>query len=197
VLIVKKVWMIAMIVILLCGCFVFGFIAGVKPHADEQAKITAGNSNDVITDEKRIEFDVCPITEEEVEMLAKVMQNEAQVVKWNGDKWGVSYKARQAAVAWCVLNRYDSGFGSTLAAIISRPAQFAYDADMQVSDEMMCLAADVVARWWQEKSGVENVGRTLPADYLYFEGNGRENFFCKTFNGDEVWDWTLPDPYTE
>ena len=42
------------------------------------------------------------------------------------------------------------------------------------------------------------MGRTIPADYLYFEGDGKENYFRKEYQGDgAMWDWSLPDPYKE
>lgn len=129
-----------------------------------------------------------PWTYEEVEMLAKTIWAEAR---------GVPSTARQAAVAWCALNRLDVGtFGDTLAEVLSKPYQFAYDPASPVTDEFLALADDVLHRWYLEQNGVEDVGRTLPEDYLFFEGDGLENHFRKEYEktGD-TWDWSLPDPY--
>lgn len=131
-----------------------------------------------------------PWTYEEVEMLAKTIWAEAR---------GVPSTARQAAVAWCALNRLDAGtFGDTLAEVLSKPYQFAYDPASPVTDEFLALADDVLYRWYLEQNGVEGVGRTLPEDYLFFEGDGLENHFRKEYEktGD-TWDWSLPDPYGE
>ena len=131
-----------------------------------------------------------PWTYEEVEMLAKTIWAEAR---------GVPGTARQAAVAWCALNRLDVGtFGDTLAEVLSKPYQFAYDPASPVTDEFLALADDVLHRWYLEQNGVEDVGRTLPEDYLFFEGDGLENHFRKEYEktGD-TWDWSLPDPYGE
>lgn len=131
-----------------------------------------------------------PWTYEEVEMLAKTMWAEAR---------GVPSTARQAAVAWCALNRLDAGtFGDTLAEVLSKPYQFAYDPASPVTDEFLALADDVLHRWYLEQNGVEGVGQTLPEDYLFFEGDGLENHFRKEYEktGD-TWDWSLPDPYGE
>jgi hypothetical protein len=131
-----------------------------------------------------------PWTYEEVEMLAKTIWAEAR---------GVPSTARQAAVAWCALNRLDAGtFGDTLAEVLSKPYQFAYDPASPVTDEFLNLADDVLHRWYLEQNGVEDVGRTLPEDYLFFEGDGLENHFRKEYEktGD-TWDWSLPDPYGE
>ena len=129
-----------------------------------------------------------PWTYEEVEMLAKTIWAEAR---------GVPSTARQAAVAWCALNRLDAGtFGDTLAEVLSKPYQFAYDPASPVTDEFLTLADDVLCRWYLEKTGAQDVGRTLPEDYLFFEGDGLENHFRKEYEktGD-TWDWSLPDPY--
>lgn len=131
-----------------------------------------------------------PWTYEEVEMLAKTIWAEAR---------GVPSTARQAAVAWCALNRLDAGtFGDTLAEVLSKPYQFAYGPASPVTDEFLALADDVLHRWYLEQNGVEGVGRTLPEDYLFFEGDGLENHFRKEYEktGD-TWDWSLPDPYGE
>ena len=131
-----------------------------------------------------------PWTYEEVEMLAKTIWAEAR---------GVPSTARQADVAWCALNRLDVGtFGDTLAEVLSKPYQFAYDPASPVTDEFLALADDVLHRWYLEQNGVEDVGRTLPEDYLFFEGDGLENHFRKEYEktGD-TWDWSLPDPYGE
>lgn len=141
----------------------------------------------------------CPITEDEVYMLAQTMHEESQVVYWNGTNFGVSYIARQAAVGWCALNRLDDGgFGDSLAEVLSKPHQFAWKADAPATEHFLWLAQDVVDRWWSEKQGATDVGRTLPSAYLFFEGDGRENHFRKEYEKTgEAWDWSNPDPYEE
>jgi hypothetical protein len=130
-----------------------------------------------------------PFTEEEVVMLAKVIGAEAYIVP---------SKARQAAVGWCALNRLDDGrFGDTLAEVLTTPYQFAYRENAEVYPEMLDLAEDILCLWAAEKNGDLVMGRTLPSDYLYFEGDGKENHFRKTQNAAQEWDWSLPDPYEE
>lgn len=100
--------------------------------------------------------------------LAKVMWGEAR---------GCS-TTEQAGVAWCVLNRADS--------------------DDPVEPELLALAEDVLARWELEQLCVGSVGRVLPSDYLYFEGDGRHNYFRQEYIGDgTTWDWSLASPYEE
>lgn len=128
------------------------------------------------------------ISEEELEILAKVVWGEAR---------GIKSRAHQAAIVWCILNRLDSGaWGTTIAEVATKPYQFAYKADAPVEPEFYVLAQDVCARWWAEKNGIENVGRTLPKDYLYFYGDGKENRFYNVYPcRGECWNWSLPDPY--
>lgn len=129
-----------------------------------------------------------PWTQEEVEMLAKTVWAEAR---------GVPSTAQQAAVIWCVLNRLDAGeYGDTIAEVVSAPYQFAYNVESPVLGEFLVLTEDVLIRWSAEKSGEQDVGRTLPADYLFFEGDGVFNHFRKEYEKTgETWGWTLPDPY--
>ena len=42
-----------------------------------------------------------------------------------------------------------------------------------------------------------DAGRVLPAEYLFFEGDSRENHFRDKWKGVREWDWGLPDPYEE
>lgn len=139
----------------------------------------------------------CPITDEEITMLAKVISEEATVIVWNGERWGVTVKARQAAVGWIAYNRLTAGlWGNTLADVLVYPGAFAYRESAALSPEMLDLARDITSRWWSEQQGEENVGRTIPEEYLYFSGDGRENHFRTEYrNTGEYWGWTLPDPY--
>lgn len=128
-----------------------------------------------------------PPTNEEIEILAKILYQEAR---------GVTDKAQQAAVVWCILNRVDDGYwGDTIEQVATYPKAFAWVPDTPVEGELMLLVSDVCERWNLEKSGVENVGRTLPKEYLYFTGDGERNNFTQGWRGSEIWDWSLPSPY--
>lgn len=127
---------------------------------------------------------------EETRMLAQLVWGEAR---------GIQSDAEKAAVVWCVLNRVDSDkFPDTIAEVITQPGQFAgYDPDHPVDTQLLALCEDVLRRYEAEKMGVQNAGRTLPEDYLYFTGNGEENEFRRGYEDEESWDWLLPDPYKE
>lgn len=138
-----------------------------------------------------------PFTEEDVDLMAELLTAEALVVKWDGERWGVSAYARIAAVGWCALNRYDRGT-ATLEEVIKKPHQFAWVEGIEAPEDIRQLAADILDRYWAEKQGQTDVGRTLPASYLFFCGDGRENYFREEYEDTgEVWDWSLPDPYAE
>ena len=142
-----------------------------------------------------LQHDSTLYTFEETEMLAKLVYEEARGV--TDEKWGISGKARQAAVIWCVLNRVDDGaWGDTIAEVVTYPEQFAYCEDAPIEIELLNLAADVLSRWETEKNGEATVGRTLPREYLYFGAEYGENYFRTDYYvlGDN-WDWSLPDPY--
>ena len=125
---------------------------------------------------------------EEVEALAKTVYREAR---------GCS-KIEQAAVIWCILNRVDSRyFPDTVLGVITQPHQFAYSDDTPVWPSLTALAEDVLTRWHDEKEGTEDVGRVLPAGYVYFVGDGKSNHFTIEYRGRDFWDWSLPNPYKE
>lgn len=125
--------------------------------------------------------------ETEMDMLAQLVYAEAR---------GVNSKAEQAAVMWCVLNRYDAGYwGDSIPRIIKSRSQFAYSSGLPVKDGFRDLAQDVIIRWLLEKRGITEVGRVLPSNYCYFAGRNGHNWFRKGYRSDDYWDWSLPDPY--
>ena len=107
----------------------------------------------------------------------------------------------QAAVIWCILNRVDSTepyFPDDIISVALQSNQFqGYAEDNPVTPELYSLALDVFNRWEREKAGEQDVGRVLPAGYLYFEGDGLHNHFRTEWQGGTVWDWRLPSPYEE
>lgn len=129
-----------------------------------------------------------PITTDELRVLAQKLYAECN---------GVPSKTRQAAVAWIIFNRLDAGnFGKSLMDVMTAPHQFAKTSDKTpVTDDLLELAEDVAGRWWAEKNGAEDVGRIIPADYLFFWGDGKENHFRKGWKDQVYWNWTMESPY--
>lgn len=108
----------------------------------------------------------------------------------------------QAAVAWVVLNRVDSPeFPDNVEAVCSQRTETVkqfdgYDPGHPVEPDILALCEDVLARWELETLGVGSVGRVLPADYLFFEGDGVHNSFRQDYiKTGETWGWTLESPY--
>ena len=126
-------------------------------------------------------------TDKEIDYIAKTVWGEAR---------GLS-KTQQAGVVWTILNRFDDGrFGKEIIRVITAPSQFAgYKSSHPVDPEIRNLVIDVLDRYAQEKAGIENVGRVLPKDYLYFRGNGKTNLFSEKLNSNNTWDWSLESPY--
>ena len=138
------------------------------------------------TEAQTISCDGYTINEEEATMIAKTMWGEAQGLP----------KTEQAAVAWCILNRVDKdGFPNTIKAVVTQAYQFYYRESHPCTDELYDLACDVLTRWYMEKDGYTDVGRTLPAGYCFFNGDGRHNYFRQNYNSTSTWDWSLPSPY--
>lgn len=103
----------------------------------------------------------------------------------------------QAAVIWCVLNRVDSpDFPDDPLEVVQQPNQFSgYDPEYPVWPEHLALVRDVLDRWEMEKTAVGDVGRVLPKEYVFFEGDGQHNHFRTEYRGGITWDWSLGSPY--
>lgn len=115
-------------------------------------------------------------------------------VAW-GEARGCSM-TEQAAVMWCVLNRVDSPlYPDSVGEVVTQRAQFnGYSESNPITPELLQLANDVLTYW----SEGDDSGRVLPKEYLYFIGDGKHNYFYKTWGGNAIaWDWSLPSPYEE
>lgn len=138
-------------------------------------------------------------TEDDVIAAAKMVWGEAGAVPdiKNGNTV-VSTKCQQAATIWTALNRYDMGGFNSIKAVIANPGAYhAYFESNPATDELVELARDVLDRWNREKNGETDVGRVLPADYIYFHGDGTHNYFRNEFEGGTRWAWDYGDPYAE
>ncbi len=131
-------------------------------------------------------------TQREVELLAKTVWGESLVTRSD---------TQMSAVIWCILNRVDAtgyGCGHSIEYVVTFPSQFeGYNEKHPVTPHIKKLVVDVLERWNKEKNGYENVGRTLPKDYLWFRGDGQTNTFRNSFDSKnaDYWDWSLESPY--
>lgn len=149
----------------------------------EQMKVTVAEP-----EQEQEQPEVLPqlYTEKDVELIGRTI--------W-GEAGGVQSKAERAAVAWCILNRVDA-FGQTIEEVVTAPHQFqGYRPEGDCPEEHFELAEDVLERWAMEKYGVKDVGRVLPADCLYFLGDGKRNHFTNEWLSTNYWGWEMPDPY--
>lgn len=127
--------------------------------------------------------------EKEIEMATKVMIVEAG---------GIPSDAHRAAVVWCILNRADASEHKDIKRIITAPHQFAWRAGTSYTQEQYQFVKDIFIRWLLEKEGIDEVGRVLPSEYRWFNGDGRENYFRNAYRGSySVWNWSMADPYIE
>lgn len=128
----------------------------------------------------------------DVEIIAQILYHECRGLP----------ALEQSAVVWTILNRVDSElayFPDTVYEVCTQKMggayMFAYRADAPIEEELYNLAFDVLERWEREKRGDDNVGRTLPCEYVYFWGDGQHNYFRVEYQGKQYWDWSLPNPY--
>ena len=151
-------------------------------QAEATAQLMVVEMKPVYIEDEEIEI---TLDEAEVDLLARTIYAEAR---------GLSV-TEQAAVAWCVLNRVDAGYG-TLTEVLTAPHQFA-TWHGEIAQEQRDIAADVRTRWEREKAGEADVGRVLPCEYLWFTGDGVRNYFRDAYTGGEYWNWGLESPYEE
>ena len=136
-------------------------------------------------------------TDEDIIVLTKMLWGEARGVnEMNVGGRYISGKCQQAAVIWTVLNRYDAGYSDSISQVVLAPRQFVgYRETNPVDEELLDLVKDVLDRWNNEKHGETDVGRVLPADYLWFRGDGKHNHFRNSYNGGASWTWEMEDIY--
>lgn len=129
----------------------------------------------------------CVYFSNDIDDIAKVLYLECGASK---------SKTEQACVVWVIFNRVDAGYGD-IESVIKSPGQFAYNPHAPVVEDLRNLAIDVYIRWGNEKSGDANIGRVLPSDYLWFDGDNLHNYFYNTYpsNG-QRWDYSLKSPYS-
>ena len=175
----------AILTILMIGLTIATIAVNCYVDAEEINEIS---SNVVMVDDER-EGDSEPfiaLNRTDIELLAKTVYGEAR---------GCS-TIEQSAVIWCILNRVDAS-GDTIEEVVTAKYQFTgYNKEHPVTDEFASLAEDVLARWILEKHCVGDVGRTLPSEYKWFIGNGKENIFRDQYDGEyTIWDWDCYNPY--
>ena len=145
-------------------------------------------------EEKESEIDIPNIEKkykDEIPYIARTVWGEAR---------GCS-ETEQAAVIWCILNRVDSSIRympDNIIDVVTQKHQFlGYVKTFPVTEKIRELVIDVLTRWEMEKAGVENVGRVLPPEYMWFHGDGWHNHFRDSYRGGNRWDWSLDSPYED
>ena len=116
-----------------------------------------------------------------------------------GEACGVASVMERAAVIWCVLNRVDDPrWPDTVEEVVRQKRQFVgHCVNHPALEENIAIAVDVLMRWALEKIGVGDAGRVLPAEYVFFTGDGQQNYFTKAYPSERAaaWTWELRNPY--
>lgn len=139
-------------------------------------------------------------TDADAQALAQMAWGECRGVKaLSAGGRIISAKYQKAAAMWCALNRFDAAFdGERIADVVAAPSQFhGYDPEHPIDDDLLALAYDVLERWQAEKTGAADAGRVLPAEYLFFTGDGKNNYFSTEYGSGVYYTWELPDVYAE
>ena len=105
-------------------------------------------------------------------------------------------EVEQAAAVWCALNRFDSEdpyftHCETITEIVQQESQFhGYSAHNPIEEDIFRVVEDVLRIWEEEQRAGETDGRVLPAEYLFFHGDGLHNYFTTEYRGGMTWTWS-------
>jgi hypothetical protein len=215
---VKRRWLIILISALLVLAAISPVYAGWSKLQDQMHSIAqtareAGLSEDspIITEASRIWWEenvrmtreAEERAEAEAELQGFLQEHNADAVRMAKAMYcearGISSKRELSMICWAILNRVDSPlFPNTISGVIT-PGQIAYRSGAPtVNDhgiDLVALAQDVLTRYWKEKHGETNVGRTLPPGYVYYAGDGYHNYFREQYRGRGSYNFGLWDPY--
>lgn len=134
--------------------------------------ITEPTETEPITSEETTE----EITTTEPEIVTPVFEYDiydivclAKLIQ--GEGGGLS-KLEKSAIVWCALNYLDSGkWEHTIIEVVKSPNRFTgYSESCKVTNENIWIAQDVLERYARELAGEDDVGRTLPKEYICFRG---------------------------
>lgn len=152
--------------------------------------------------DQETETEEVPLSWEEGMTVATHSFREEEVVKLailiEGEGGGLESLTELSEIAWNVVNRiYYSGCPDNVIGVITQEGQFdGYTEGGTYSERSYWMANDVLARFERELQGEENVGRTLPKEYLFFYGDGVHNYYSIKENGAAyAWFPSMESPY--
>ncbi len=105
----------------------------------------------------------------------------------HGEAGGVTSMTERSECIWTACNRVlNPKYPDTIIAVITQRGQFeGYSPSNTYTEADYELAVDVLERFYREQHGESalEVGRTLPADYYYFYGDDKHNYFTQRQGG--------------
>ena len=206
-----KIFFFFFLILICIRCCSVEVMASQSNIIERTVKLTPKNNKIIITEMTKIDLPELEYFSDTIQVLVtdetrekiltlvdeniKHIECLAKIIWLEGGGESIEY---QSAVAWTVLNHLDLGdWGDTLTDVITYPGHFAWDKYAPINDIQLELAKDVFIRWQLEKEGFEDVGRTLPKEYIYFWANSKGECRFNTVYGvkEGAWDWSLPSPY--
>ena len=114
-------------------------------------------------------------TEQDVTTLARMVWGEGRGVSRN----------EQKLIVWTVLNRLDNGrYGNSIRQIVTARGQFVgYRSGHPVTDAIRGMVIDVLEAWDRGEEAKIYPPFARYANYLYFHGDGRHNWFRARYRG--------------
>jgi len=112
-------------------------------------------------------------TDQDVVTLARMVWGEGRGVSRN----------EQKLIVWTVLNRLDNGrYGGSIRQIVTARGQFVgYRSSHPVTEAIRYMVVDVLEAWDRGEQAKVYPPFARVANYLYFHGDGRHNWFRPSF----------------
>ncbi len=148
-------------------------------------------------EESEMLFDITDMTDEHIDLLIRSVIDEDEEIRLAKMVYGEDRQnslMERSATVWCAFNRSDE-WDMPISSVVVNNQFHGYFPSQECPDWAVELVRDVALRYALEGLGYENVGRTLPSDYLYFSGSGGSNRFRTTYSSRSYWDWDAQDPY--
>lgn len=139
------------------------------PAYEEKTEVVAEEETSAAEQAEPLHYDY---TEEEIDMLAKLVYAEA----------GGCSEDEQRLVVWTVFQRVDSRDWdfrnmNDIATTITAPNQFAYFSNSPVFDNIRAICEEEISKWanFEKPPTVEPYAPSLL--YYFYEGDGYHNWF--------------------
>ena len=205
-----RIWLVVFIILaFIIAIMIINYLGKAKveeTYTERTLKVQNGTIIETeLVSERTYRIDVEKLSKDEMQSQELHFPESAYIagaIMVNGEAGGVSSITERSGCLWIACNRVmsdDPYYPDDLESVIAQSGAFdGYNPNGTYTEADYRLAVDVFERFWREQNGESSVsvGRSIPADYLYFWGDGDHNYFTKSQGGAPyVWGSIFISPY--